>query len=154
MTVYSVVIFSHRYLDSDCINVMKRVVRLHFKPISCMEITMYDNYNVTTWPMVVFFTRNTCASKTLAHKAVLIPPIYMYYRCTSFPIPNSVNFQLYLDIFGVNLLGEIKIIFLAITFSYCRLLSPNFACRVGLKYFLYDIAHNSCCCLVFEKTQL
>ena len=32
--------------------------------------------------------------------------------------------------------------------------SPNFACRYGLKYFLYDITHNSCCLPVFAKTQL
>ena len=45
---------------------------------------MYCNYNVTTYPMrivttypkVVFFTRNTCQSKTHAHKAVIIPSIY------------------------------------------------------------------------------
>ena len=100
---------------------MKRVIRLHFKPILYMKFTMYDNYNVTTWPMETvttflwwyFFNRNARASKTLAHKEVLIPPIY--YRYTSFP--NCVNFQLYLDILGAmlifenvkNLLGEVKI---------------------------------------------
>ena len=120
---------------------------------------------VTTYPMVVFFNRNSCASKNFSHKAVLIPTIYYMY--TSFP--NCVNFLLYSGYLLAqgefprenNLLGELIICFLTITFSYCCLSSPNFACKVGLKYFLYDITHNSCCLpgffcfgLFFKKTQL
>ena len=61
---------------------MKRVIRLHFRPIL---YSLYSSYNVTTCPgnkkfnylsHCGDFTRNTYATKTHAHKAVLIPPMY------------------------------------------------------------------------------
>ena len=91
---------------------------------------MYCNYNVTThprkivttYPKVVFFTRNTCQSKTHGHKAVIIPSIYTTYilyfptlsisSCSGIFLAQGEFFE------NVkNLLEEVKIRFLAITFS-------------------------------------
>ena len=109
---------------------------------------------VTTYPHgVIFYWKYLCVKNHCTQGGT--NPTNIYYRYTSFP--NCVHFQLYLFWRKVNfrklknLLGEKKKI--AITFSYCRLSYPNFACRVGLKYFLYDIIY-SCCLPVFEKTQL
>ena len=142
---------------------IKRVIRLHFKPILN---PMYDIDNVatcpivTTYPMLVFFTRNTCPSKTLAHKAVLNPSLYtiqvfFIFLLCQFPVVaghfwRTVNCRK--CIFKITQRGKSQ--FLAITVSYCRISSPNFACRIGLICFSYDITENSCCLLVFEKTQL
>ena len=121
--------------------------------------TMYDNYNVTTCNNLphggIFFTRNTCASKTLSHKAVLIPTIYTtgthHFSIVSIGyFWRKVNFR---KCKKFTRRGK-NHCFLAIIFSTCRLSSPNFACRVCLKYFLYDITHNSGCLPYFEKTQL
>ena len=89
---------------------------------------IYENYNVWQFqcnnlthencnnlPHGGIFTRNTCASKTLAHKAVLIPPIYT--TGTHHFLIVSI-FQLYLDILAQGeflkmlkneLLGEVQI---------------------------------------------
>ena len=109
--------------------------------------------------MVVFFTRNTCTSKTLEHKAVIIPPIYIT-GTHRFPLVSISSCTCIF--FGArcifenvkNLLGEVKICFLAITYFYYRLSYPYFAYRVGLKYFIYNVTHSSCCLPVFEKTQM
>ena len=62
---------------------------------------MYCNTNVTTYPMkivttypkvVFFFTRNTCPSKTHAHKAVIIPSIYTT-DILNFPTLSIFNFS-------------------------------------------------------------
>ena len=46
--------------------------------------------NCNNLPHDGFFTRNKCASKTLAHKAVLIPPIYttgtLRFQLCQFPV--------------------------------------------------------------------
>ena len=50
-----------------------------------------------------------------------------------------------------NLLGEETniLFFFAITFPYCRLSSPNFACRVGLKY--YSLNKKEWICSLFKE---
>ena len=135
---------------------MKRVIRLHFKPILCENYNVWKlqcnnltHGNCNNLPHGGGFTRNTCASKTLAPKAVLIPPIYTTgrYRYTSFP--KCVNFQLNLDIFGArwifenvtNLLGEVKNLFFSHNFFSLPSIISKF--RMQSWFEILCIRHNS-----------
>ena len=91
---------------------MKRVIRLHFKPILFLQnYNVYDNNNVstgpmktvTTYPMVVFFYRNTSASKPLhtmrylSHQYYILQ-VHIISQLCQFPVVpgyfwRKVNFQ-------------------------------------------------------------
>ena len=146
---------------------MTREIRLHFKPIYTKYYPMYctlqcnnlPHENCNNLPQGGIFTRSTCQSNTHAHKAVIIPSIYttgmLHFPTLSISRCSWIFFGSRWIFENVNkLLEEVKNRFLAITFSYCRIWSPNFACRVGLKCFSSDITENFYCLLVFEKTQL
>ena len=106
-----------------------------------------------------FFTRITYQSNTHAHKAIIIPSIY---TTGILHFPTLSNSRCSWIFFGQRWIFENvkkitrrgKNLFFGHNFSYCRIWSPNFACRVGLKCFSSDITENFCCFLVFEKTQL
>ena len=140
---------------------------MHFNPIYTPFYPMYctlqcNNLPQENWnnlPQGVIFIRITCQSNTHAHKAVIIPSIYttgiLHFptlsisRCSWIFLAQGEYFRK-----CKKLLEQVKIRFLAITFSFSRIWSPNFRCRVVLKCFSSDITENSCCLLVFEKTQL
>ena len=86
--------------------------------------------NCNNLPHGGMFTRNTRPSKTLAHKVVLIPSTYttgaLHFHIVS--ISSCSWIFLAQGEISKNLLGEVKLSFLAITFSYCHISSPNFAC--------------------------
>ena len=146
---------------------MTRGIRLHFKPIYTpflphvlqLQCNNLPHENCNNLPQGGIFTRSTCQSNTHAHKAVITPSIYtigiLHFPTLSISRCSWIFFGARWIFENVKkLLGEVKISFWAITFCYCRIWSPNFACRVGLKCFSSDITENSCCLLVFEKTQL
>ena len=135
-------------------NLMTRVIRLHFKPIytpflphvlqlHCNNLP-HENYN--NLPQGGNFTRSTCQSNTHAHKAVMIPSILqVYFIFLPLSISDVVGYFLAQGSEFSKITRRGKISFLAITFSYCRIWSPKFACRViwYQMFFLYDITENS-----------
>ena len=139
---------SNFFVVETCIDLVYFRVKCNEKSnsVAFQANIIYENYNV--WQLqcnnlthdncinlphsVIFYYKYLCIKNPCTQGGT--NPTNIYTTCTHF-FPNCVNFQLYLDFFLAqgdfsknekNLLGEVKIIFFAITFSYCRLSSPNF----------------------------
>ena len=117
---------------------------------------LHDDVLITSTPIALIHDM---------HEALLIQPLYLYTL-----LPCYISFshlksyvQFYVDTFGVmwnltnkKILGEVKIYIWGITFTYCCLRSPDFACRACWKslFFLCDPTQKSRCHPFFEKNAI
>ena len=144
------------------------MIQLHFKPIYTpflphvlqLQCINLPHENCNNLPQGGFFlNRSTCQSNTHAHKAVIIPSIYttgiLHFptlsisRCRWIFLAQGAYFE---NVKKIT--RRAKNQFLGHNFFLLLHMISKFACSVGLKCFSSAITNNSCCLLVFEKTQL